>query len=52
MTAGDLFQNDPVGGEGMPNWMRVLTALPHFPKHLRQAAAADAEEYGEHSTMV
>lgn len=52
MTAGDIFQNDPIGGEGMPNWTRVMTALPDFPRRLRQMAAADAEEYGAAAEAV
>ena len=45
MPAGELFQNDPAGGEHIPNWTRVLTALPEFPQRLRQVAAEDAAEF-------
>lgn len=41
-AAGQMFQNDPSGGEAIPNWTRVLTAFPDFPHQLRAAAAADA----------
>ena len=41
-VAGEMFQNDPSGGEAIPNWTRVLTAFPDFPQRLRHAAAADA----------
>ena len=41
-VAGDMFQNDPSGGEAIPNWTRVLTAFPDFPQQLRAATAADA----------
>jgi glucosyl-3-phosphoglycerate synthase len=44
-VAGDAFQLDPAGGEAIPNWTRVLTALPDFPQRLRTCAAADAEEF-------
>ncbi len=41
--AGDMFQSDPAGGEAIPNWTRVLTAFPDFPRQLRAAVRADAE---------
>jgi len=46
MAAGELFQQDPGGGEAIPNWTRVLTAFPDFPQQLRDAVTADAEEFG------
>ncbi len=46
MEAGEIFQNDPSGGEAIPNWTRVLTALPDFPQRLRQVAREDREEFG------
>jgi glucosyl-3-phosphoglycerate synthase len=42
-AAGDMFQSDPSGGEAIPNWTRVLTAFPDFPRRLRLAVKADAE---------
>jgi glucosyl-3-phosphoglycerate synthase len=45
-VAGEIFQNDPSGGDAIPNWTRVLTALPEFPSRLRQIANEDQEEYG------
>ena len=45
VAAGEIFQNDPAGGEAIPNWTRVLTALPEFPQRLRQFAADDHREY-------
>lgn len=44
VEAGELFQNDPAGGEGIPNWTRVLTALPGFPHRLREIAEADKRD--------
>jgi len=43
--AGDTFQADPSGGEAIPNWARVLAALPDFPQQLRTAASDDAKEF-------
>lgn len=45
-VAGEIFQNDPSGGDAIPNWTRVLTALPDFPARLRQVAEEDLEECG------
>ena len=45
-VASEIFQQDPSGGEAIPNWTRVLTAFPDFPQQLRAAAKADAEEFG------
>ncbi|MBI2481235.1 MAG: glycosyl transferase [Planctomycetia bacterium] len=42
-VAGELFQQDPGGGEAIPNWSRVLTAFPDFPQQLRDAVCADAK---------
>jgi len=44
-AAGDRFQEDPSGGEAIPNWTRVLAALPDFPSRLRNAAEEDAKEF-------
>ena len=46
MVAGETFQSDPSGGEAIPNWARVLTALPDFPQRMRVAVAEDAAEFG------
>jgi len=43
-VAGEIFQQDPSGGEAIPNWSRVLTAFPDFPQRLRHAVTADAED--------
>ncbi|QGJ70721.1 Glycosyltransferase involved in cell wall biogenesis [Planctomycetales bacterium 10988] len=45
MTAGETFRKDPAGGEAISNWTRVITAFPHFPHQLRQAAREDANEF-------
>jgi hypothetical protein len=41
MAAGEAFQQDPAGGEAIPNWVRVLSAFPDFPEQLHQAALED-----------
>jgi len=46
LAAGEVFQNDPLGGEAIPNWARVLAAFPDFPERLAQATVDDAAEYG------
>ena len=43
MLAGEAFQDDPSGNEGIPNWTRVLAAFPEFPAQLRCAAKEDSE---------
>jgi glucosyl-3-phosphoglycerate synthase len=45
VVAGQAFQDDPSGGEAIANWARVLAALPDFPYRMREAAAADAEQF-------
>lgn len=47
VAAGEIFQNDPAGGDAIPNWTRVLTALPDFPHRLRRVAREDREEFGD-----
>lgn len=42
-AAGQSLQADPVGGQFIPNWTRVLTAFPNFPQRLREAVRQDAE---------
>ncbi len=46
VTAGEIFQQDPAGGEAIPNWARVFAAFPDFPEQLREAVTADTREYG------
>ncbi|MBV8554665.1 MAG: hypothetical protein JO116_03810 [Planctomycetaceae bacterium] len=45
MMAGEAFQQDPAGGESIPNWVRVLAAFPDIPQNLHQAILEDAEEF-------
>jgi glucosyl-3-phosphoglycerate synthase len=45
MVAGEAFQQDPAGGEPIPNWVRVLSAFPDFPQQLRQAVVDDVQEF-------
>ena len=45
MVAGEAFQQDPAGGEAIPNWVRVLSAFPDFPQQLHQAVVEDAQEF-------
>jgi glucosyl-3-phosphoglycerate synthase len=40
--AGLRFVRDPLPPEPVPNWHRVLAALPRFPDELRRAVHADA----------
>ena len=42
------FQDDPVGDEAIPNWNRVLSARPDFPRLLAEAAQQDAAEFAQH----
>lgn len=44
IIAGDMFREDPSGGEAIPNWNRVLSAFPDFPQRLWKAAEEDARE--------
>jgi glucosyl-3-phosphoglycerate synthase len=43
-AAGLEFVRDPMGAPQIPNWSRVVSALPEFLEELRQAVDADAEE--------
>jgi len=47
VDAGEIFRNDPFGGTSIPNWTRVLTAYPDFPRRLRQAAREDRQQYAD-----
>jgi glucosyl-3-phosphoglycerate synthase len=44
LTSGEVFRQDPSGAEAIPNWTRVLAAMPDFPQQLRDAARGDADE--------
>lgn len=43
-VAGLDFVRDPMGAPQIPNWSRVLSALPKFLGHLRLAIEEDADE--------
>jgi glucosyl-3-phosphoglycerate synthase len=45
-AAGEIFQQDPLGGESIPNWARVMAARPDLPQRLWDAAIEDAKEFG------
>jgi glucosyl-3-phosphoglycerate synthase len=45
ITAGETFEDDPLGGEAIPNWSRVLAAFPNFPRDLRAAVQADFVQF-------
>lgn len=45
IEAGQAYHADPAGAAAMPTWTRVITALPDFPQRLRNAAAADKQEF-------
>ncbi len=42
-AAGEIFCENPSGGEAIPNLTRVLAAFPDFPQQLRDAAKRDSE---------
>jgi glucosyl-3-phosphoglycerate synthase len=41
--AADAFHQDPLGTPLIPNWSRVLAALPNFYYELMDAVRLDAE---------
>jgi glucosyl-3-phosphoglycerate synthase len=43
--AGQVFRSEPVGGQAIPNWVRVLSAFPDFPQQLRDAAHQDRDQF-------
>jgi glucosyl-3-phosphoglycerate synthase len=45
LVAGEIFTENPLGGEAIPNWNRVLAAFPNFPQRLWDAATEDAREF-------
>ena len=45
IEAGEDYHHDPAGAAAMPTWTRVVTAIPEFPAKLREAAAADREQF-------
>ena len=45
-AAGETVLEDPSGGEAIPTWTRVLTALPDFPQRLRQISIEDRRDHG------
>ncbi len=45
-AAGLDFVRDPMGAPQIPNWSRVVSALPDFLDELAGAVVADAEEAG------
>jgi glucosyl-3-phosphoglycerate synthase len=44
--AGLKFARDPLGLPQIPNWNRVISALPEFLDELREAVEADAADSG------
>ena len=45
--AGEVFWQNPSGTVLIPNWHRIIAALPDFLKLLREAVKNDNEEYAE-----
>jgi len=41
ITAGESFVNNPMETPFIPNWNRILSAIPDFSKHLVDAVSAD-----------
>lgn len=46
LAAAEAFEQNPLGGEAIPNWARVRAAFPEFPQQLKNAADEDAQEFG------
>lgn len=46
-AAGLGFVRDPMGAPQIPNWSRVVSALPEFLSELRLAVESDAEELAQ-----
>ncbi len=46
-AVADRYLNEPGGAEAIPNWTRVIAALPDFPQRLRDAVRADAQDYAD-----
>ncbi len=44
--AGLNFVRDPMGAPQIPNWSRVISALPDFLNELREAVEKDAQDAG------
>ncbi len=44
-VTGEAVCDDPSGSESLPTWTRVLAACPSFPQRLREAAAADRDQF-------
>ncbi|MBW2425291.1 MAG: glycosyl transferase [Deltaproteobacteria bacterium] len=45
-AAGLDFVHDPMGGPQIPNWSRVVSAMPDFLDDLRSAVETDAQQGG------
>ena len=43
-AAGLEFVQDPMGSPQIPNWNRVVSAMPDFLTDLREAIEADAQD--------
>jgi glucosyl-3-phosphoglycerate synthase len=41
MQAGESFLANPMEAPFIPNWNRVLSAIPDFDEQMRDAVAAD-----------
>jgi glucosyl-3-phosphoglycerate synthase len=41
MTAGESYLDNPMETPFIPNWNRVISAIPDFGQQLRAAVAAD-----------
>lgn len=45
-ATGEEVHNDPSGQPALPTWTRVVTAMPDFPRRLREMSEADLAEFG------
>lgn len=45
-AVAEKYLKEPDAADAIPNWTRVLAAVPNFPQQLREAVRADAQQDG------